>query len=43
MKFAPVAALVGVAALTCTAGFNGLLFAMPSFLPTVMHYTPAQA
>jgi len=43
MKAAPVAALVGVGALTCTAGFNGLLFAMPSFLPTVMHYTPAQA
>jgi MHS family proline/betaine transporter-like MFS transporter len=43
MKSAPVAALVGVGALTCTAGFNGLLFAMPSFLPTVMHYTPAQA
>ncbi len=43
MASAPVAAFVGVAALTCTAGFNGLLFAMPSFLPTILHYTPTQA
>lgn len=40
---APVAALVGVAALTCTAGLNGLLFAMPAFLPAVMHYTSTEA
>jgi MHS family proline/betaine transporter-like MFS transporter len=43
MGSSPVAALVGVAALTCSAGFNGLLFAMPSFLPTMMNYTPTQA
>jgi MHS family proline/betaine transporter-like MFS transporter len=43
MSSTPVAAFVGVAALTCTAGFNGLLFAMPAFLPSVMHYTPHEA
>jgi MFS transporter, MHS family, proline/betaine transporter len=43
MSSTPVTALVGVAALTCTAGFNGLLFAMPSFLPTVIHYDATQA
>jgi MFS family permease len=35
--------VVGVAALTATAGFNGLLFAMPALLPRVMNYTPAAA
>jgi MFS family permease len=34
---------VGVAALTATAGFNGLLFAMPAFLPRVMGYSPTEA
>ncbi len=34
---------VGVAALTATAGFNGLLFAMPAFLPQVMGYSPGDA
>jgi MHS family proline/betaine transporter-like MFS transporter len=43
MSSSPVAAFVGVAALTCTAGFNGLLFAMPAFLPAVMHYTGTEA
>jgi MFS transporter, MHS family, proline/betaine transporter len=43
MGSSPVAAFVGVAALTCTGGFNGLLFAMPAFLAAVMHYTPTQA
>ena len=43
MSSCPLAAFVGVAALTCTAGFNGLLFAMPAFLPSVMHYTPHEA
>jgi MFS family permease len=35
--------VVGVAALTATAGFNGLLFAMPALLPRIMGYTPSQA
>ena len=39
MRSSPGPVLVGVAALTATAGFNGLLFAMPAFLPTYMHYT----
>jgi MFS transporter, MHS family, proline/betaine transporter len=37
------AVLVGVAILAVTAGFNGLLFAMPAFLPQTMGYEPAQA
>ncbi|HTV49989.1 MAG TPA: MFS transporter [Steroidobacteraceae bacterium] len=41
MRTRPGAVLVGIAALTATAGFNGLLFAMPAFLPTVMHYGKA--
>ncbi len=43
MKSTPVTALVGVAALTATAGFTGLLFAMPSFLSSAMHYTSTEA
>jgi MFS transporter, MHS family, proline/betaine transporter len=43
MSTHPVPALVGIAALTATAGFNGLLFAMPSFLPTYMGYSPLEA
>ena len=39
----PANVAVGVAALTATAGFNGLLFAMPALLPRVMNYTPAAA
>jgi hypothetical protein len=39
----PVQIGVGVAALTATAGFNGLLFAMPSFLPGVMGYSSLEA
>lgn len=31
--------VVAIAALTATAGFNGLLFAMPAFLPRVMGYS----
>jgi MFS family permease len=38
MRTCPGAALVGITALTATAGFNGLLFAMPAFLPATMHY-----
>jgi MFS family permease len=37
------AVLVGVGILAVTAGFNGLLFAMPAFLPATMGYEPAQA
>ncbi len=43
IRTCPGAALVGVAALTATAGFNGLLFAMPAFLPNVMHYSALEA
>jgi MHS family proline/betaine transporter-like MFS transporter len=32
--------LTGIAALAATAGFNGLLFAMPAFLPRTMGYAP---
>jgi MHS family proline/betaine transporter-like MFS transporter len=37
------AVLVGVAILAVTAGFNGLLFAMPAFLPQAMGYEAARA
>jgi MFS family permease len=37
------AVLVGVAILAVTAGFNGLLFAMPAFLPATMGYEAARA
>jgi len=43
LRTSPVPVIVGVAAMTATAGFNGLLFAMPGFLPNVMHYTTLQA
>ncbi len=36
----PVQVLIAIAALTATAGFNGLLFAMPAFLSRVMGYSP---
>jgi MFS transporter, MHS family, proline/betaine transporter len=42
-KTQPSTVLVGIAALTATAGFNGLLFAMPAFLPNVMGYTALEA
>jgi MFS transporter, MHS family, proline/betaine transporter len=38
---APV--LTGIAALAASAGFNGLLFAMPAFLPRVLGYPPVEA
>jgi MFS transporter, MHS family, proline/betaine transporter len=41
MRSSRGAVLVGIAAMTATAGFNGLLFAMPALLPTHMHYTKA--
>jgi MHS family proline/betaine transporter-like MFS transporter len=37
------AVAVGVAVLAVTAGFNGLLFAMPAFLPQTMGYEPVAA
>jgi MFS family permease len=43
IKSHPANVIVGVAALTATAGFNGLLFAMPALLPRVMDYTPGAA
>lgn len=39
----PVAVIVGVAILAVTAGFNGLLFAMPAFLPQTMGYEAVDA
>jgi MFS family permease len=39
----PLAVVVGVAILAVTAGFNGLLFAMPAFLPQVMGYEAVRA
>jgi MHS family proline/betaine transporter-like MFS transporter len=43
IKSHPANITAGVAALTATAGFNGLLFAMPAFLPRVMGYSPREA
>ncbi|MGB6449950.1 MAG: MFS transporter, partial [Steroidobacteraceae bacterium] len=37
MRTAPVPTLFAVAAMVATAGFNGLLFAMPTFMQRVMH------
>ena len=39
----PTAVAVGVAILAVTAGFNGLLFAMPAFLPQTMGYEAVTA
>lgn len=39
----PLAVVVGVAILAVTAGFNGLLFAMPAFLPQAMGYEAVTA
>lgn len=38
MRTYPMAVVVGTAILAVTAGFNGLLFAMPAFLPQTMGY-----
>ena len=43
IKSHPAPVLVGIAALTATAGFNGLLFAMPAFLSRVMGYSPLES
>ena len=39
MRTAPTATIFAVAAMIATAGFNGLLFAMPTFMQRVMHHT----
>lgn len=39
----PGAVLVGVGVLAVIAGFNGLLFALPAFLPQTMGYEPVRA
>lgn len=39
----PVAVLVGVGILAVIAGFNGLLFALPAFLPQAMGYEAVRA
>jgi MHS family proline/betaine transporter-like MFS transporter len=39
----PAPVIIGVASLIATAGFNGLLFAMPAFLPRVMGYSAVEA
>ena len=39
----PAAVAVGVGVLAVTAGFNGLLFAMPAFLPQTMGYEDVRA
>jgi MHS family proline/betaine transporter-like MFS transporter len=39
IKAYPAQVFVAIAGMTATAGFNGLLFAMPAFLPRVMGYT----
>jgi MFS family permease len=38
----PAQVLIGISSMVATAGFNGLLFAMPSFLPRVMGYSAVQ-
>jgi MFS transporter, MHS family, proline/betaine transporter len=43
VRTCPGAILVGIGSMTATAGFNGLLFAMPAFLPRVMHYSDLAA
>jgi MFS transporter, MHS family, proline/betaine transporter len=39
MRTAPAATVFAIAAMVATAGFNGLLFAMPTFMQRVMHRT----
>ena len=43
LKTQPASVIVGVSSMIATAGYNGLLFAMPAFLPRVMHYTATEA
>src|SRR3569833_3009155 len=39
----PAQVATGISAMVATAGFNGLLFAMPAFLPRVMGYSAVEA
>ena len=39
----PAQVLTGISAMVATAGFNGLLFAMPAYLPIAMGYTSIEA
>jgi MFS transporter, MHS family, proline/betaine transporter len=39
----PSQIVIGISSMVATAGFNGLLFAMPAFLPRVMGYSPVEA
>ena len=43
IRTAPAPTAFALAAMVATAGFNGLLFAMPAFLPRVMHYSALAA
>jgi MFS family permease len=43
MRTYPAAVVAGTAILAVTAGFNGLLFAMPAFLPQTMGYEAVAA
>jgi MFS transporter, MHS family, proline/betaine transporter len=43
MRSHPAQVVVGIASMIATAGFNGLLFAMPAFLPRVMGYSAVEA
>ncbi len=43
MRTAPAATLFAISAMVATAGFNGLLFAMPAYLPRTMGYTSLEA
>lgn len=43
MRTAPVPTAFAISAMVATAAFNGLLFAMPGFLPSAMGYTKLEA
>jgi len=43
MRASPASVVIAIGCMTATAGFNGLLFAMPAFMPSVMGYTPLAA
>jgi len=43
MRSHPAQVVAGIASMIATAGFNGLLFAMPAFLPRVMGYSAVEA
>jgi MFS family permease len=43
LRSRPAPVLIGISAMVATAGFNGLLFAMPAYLPSAMGYTSVEA